>query len=294
MRLGHRSSANYFKAVVQSCALSEDMNFLVKMCCVFDVCVNVILTSSRQVQKKLLSDFSAQWQCPFMRENFVAAGICRDRRSSRRLDFCLSLSKELVSSTASGQCGRAKHGQHPGRLYVVCLSSASFGPPLCPLILKEAHFSWLEDLAPRQGHTLVLIMCSIFSPNQQETKAGHQSWTFFLLTGSSKNAKIHSVTDCERRRVRSVVFADWTRFRRAVARLIPCVISAQVVKPKVCQVCSSRRSICGQRFVFRWFASGCSGGGRRYVSYTFGFVRSQVVSVRSFFPNGLCHCLVQC
>ena len=136
-------------------------------------------------------------------------------------------------------------------------------------------------------------MCSIFSPSQQKTKAVHKSWTFFLLTGSSKNAKIHSVTDCERRRVRSVVFADRARVRRAITRSNPCVISAQVVKPRVCQVCSSRRSSCGKRFVCRWFASGCSGGGRWYVSYTFGWrFRSQVVSVRSFFPNGLCHCLV--
>ena len=157
----------------------------------------------------------------------------------------------------------------------------------------EAYLSWLEDPAPRQGHTPVLLVCSIFSPNQKETKAVHQSWTFFLLAGSSKNAKIHSVTDCERSRVRSVVFADWTRFRRAIARLIPCVISAQVVKPRVCQVYSSRRSSCGRRFVCRWFASGCSVRGRRYVSYTFGWrFRSQVVSVRSLFPNGLCHCLV--
>ena len=262
-----------------------------------NLCVNVILTSSRQVQKKLLSDFSAQWQCPFMRENFVAAGSWRDRRSSRQLDFCVSLSKELMSSTASGKCGRAKHGQHPGRLYVFCLSSASFGPTLCPLILKGSE-SRLTSLGWKTQHpgraTPLFYLCVRSFPRiNKKPRRIHQYWTFFFLAGSSKNAKIHSVTDCERRRVRSVVFADWTRFRRAITRFNFWMISAQVVKQRVCQVCSSRRSSCGKRFVCRWFASGCSGGGRRYVSYTFGWrFRSQVVSVRSFFPNGLCHCLV--
>ena len=100
----HSSSANNAKAVVQSGHELSGEDVLCFRCLCATTCAS-ILTSSRQVQKKLLSDFSAQWQCPFMRENIVAAGSWRDRRSSRRLDFCVSLSKELVSSTTSRQCG---------------------------------------------------------------------------------------------------------------------------------------------------------------------------------------------
>ena len=223
----HSSSANHAKAVVQSGHELSGEDVLCFRCLCAKTCASMSfsrrLVKFRRSSCPISARSGSVHSCTRISSQQAVGGI------DALLDGLISVfrcRKNSCHPPRQDSVGRANHGQLPGRLYVFCLSSAWFAAHSLSADLEgfrvEAYLSWLEDPAPRQGYTLVLIMCSIFFHRiNKKPRRIHQYLTFFLLAGSSKNTKIHSVTDCERRRVRSVVFADWTRFRRAITRSDP-------------------------------------------------------------------------
>ena len=149
----HRSSAIYAKAVVQSCALSEDMNFLVKTCCVFDVSVQKPV---RQFSHRLVK--FRRSSCPISARS-GSVRSCGRISSQQAVGGIDALLDGLISVF---RC--RKNSCHPPRQDSVDAPSMAsiqddfkssvfllFGPTLCPLILKGSE-SRLTSLGWKTQH----------------------------------------------------------------------------------------------------------------------------------------------